>query len=117
MDARDDADEQRVLVSERTADDGNGLADPDAGRAAERDRTDRMGLRIDLDHTHVVEDVPADDPRLDAVAGGRLDVDPRPGRRRGSRRSPAGVSDHVRAPQDQPGTGDDETGALSLLAT
>ncbi len=112
MDGGDDADRERRLVAEGAADRRDGLADDDAGRAAERDRREPVAARVDLQQPDVVEDVPADDLGRDAVVVGELDVH--------LVGAPhvlglAGVRDHVRVGEDVAGAGDDEAGALARV--
>ena len=64
-----------------------------AARVAERHRADRVVGGIDLEDADVVEDVPADDLRRDALAVAELDVDacPRRPASRSASASPAVV--------------------------
>ena len=73
---RDDADAERVRVAEGAADRGDGRADGDGRGVAERNRCERVVARVDLQQSHVVEDVPADDPRRRRGRVLELDVDP-----------------------------------------
>ena len=70
----DDADGERVLVAERAADRGNRLADAN-GVESPSGTGASVRLRVDPDDADVVEDVPADDRRRNAVAVLELDVD------------------------------------------
>ena len=115
VDGRDDPDGERVLVAEGAADRSHGFADADQARVAERQRRQRVIARIDLDQADVVEDVPADDPRLDAVAVGELHIEicRRLGSRSGS--ALADVSDDVGVGEDVALPRHDEAGPLRGL--
>ena len=71
---RDDADAQRALLAERAADRSDRLADDHGARVAERHRAHRDDRRVDLEKPDVVEEVPADDLRGNALAVPELDV-------------------------------------------
>src|SRR5437763_14333915 len=71
-----------------------------------------MRLRVDLEQSDVVEEIPADDLGLNPVAIGELDVDVARGR---GLRALADVRDHVRAGQDVARGRDDEARTLRSL--
>ena len=73
-----------------------------------------MLLRVDADDAHVVEHVPADDLRGNAVVVGELDVE-RVGGAGCRPRILAGGRNDVRVGQDQAVAGHDEAGALRRL--
>ena len=73
--AADDADRQRARLAEGAADRRDRLAHGDLARIAERERPQLVLARLDLQKPDVVEDVPPDDLRLDAVAVAKLDED------------------------------------------
>ncbi len=106
----DHTDREGVGVAERAADRRDGLADHDARRIAERHRLEGVGARIDPEDADVVEEVVADDPRLDAVPVRELDVDGVGG---GGRAALPGGGDHVGARQDGAVGADHESRALA----
>ena len=105
-----------LVLAERAPDRGDGLADDDAARVAERQRRDGVILRIDLDQRRVVEEVPADDLRRDPVAVVEGDVDPVGAAHRRTQFPEPDVRDDVRVGEDVTLVGDDEAGALRALA-
>jgi hypothetical protein len=97
VDRRDDADGERILVSERAPDGRNGLTDDNGRRLPERDRSEPVIARIDADQADVVKEVPADHLRLDSIPV--VELDEQMARRPHAAR-PAGVRDHVRVRED-----------------
>ena len=75
VDGRHDADGEGGLVAERAADRRHGLTDDGRGRIAERHWREGMVLRIDPDQADVIEEIPADRVRLDAITVGELDIE------------------------------------------
>ena len=97
----DDANRERVRVVERAPDRSDRLADDGTRGIAERHRRERMRPRVDAEEPDVVEEIPADDFGLRAVAVLELDVDVvRCGRGIGG--GVAGRRDHVRVRQHEP---------------